>query len=90
MAIKINKLLVLFSFAVFQMLVNNVACQERTCTIKKTYSCDEYRHSNYDVTVGKMGPTGRPGKDCDFKKLKENLKMVENNLSKTKRGFLKN
>ena len=87
MKIKINKLLVVFSFTVFQMLVNNVACQERTCTITKTYSCNEYQHSNYDVTVGKMGPRGPPGKDCDLAKVKENLKMVENKLSKTKRGL---
>jgi len=85
MKLKSTKLLVFVSFAVFQMLVGNVDCQQRACTITKTYSCDEYQHSNYDVTVGKMGPRGPPGKDCDLTSVKEHLKVVEHKLNKTKR-----
>jgi len=77
-------MLVLTVLAIVQLLVNNAACQEQTCKITKTYSCDEYRHSSNHYAVGKMGPRGPPGKDCNMTMVKEHLRKVQHKLNKTK------
>ena len=82
------KMLVLTVLAIVQLLVNNAACQEQTCTITKMYSCDEYRHSSGHAAVGKMGPRGLPGKDCNLTSVKEHLRRVQNKLNKTKQGWI--
>ena len=74
------------TFAAVQLLLNSVSCQQQTRTITKTYSCDDYQHTNSYVTVGKMGPRGPPGKDCNLTLVKEHLKKVQNKLNKTEQG----
>jgi len=68
---------------IIQLLLNNVNCQEQTCKITKTYSCDDYGRSNYDVIVGKMGPRGPPGRDCNLTSVQEHLKKVQHKLNKS-------
>jgi len=68
---------------IIHLLVNNVNCQEQTCTITKTYSCDDYQHSNNQIILGKMGPRGPPGKNCNLTLVKEHLKKVQHKLNKT-------
>ena len=78
------RILILIAVVIIQTL-NNVNCQEQSCKITKTYSCDDYR-SNYDVIVGKMGPRGPPGRDCNSTSVQEHLKKVQHKLNKSEQG----
>ena len=81
------KMLIPMITVIIQLLLNNVNCQEQTCKITKTYSCDDYGRSNYDVIVGKMGPRGPPGRDCNLTSVQEHLRKVQHKLNKSEQGL---